>query len=160
MNGGHTLASFLPFLIQVQSNEPTAIYTLVQKERELKFPFQITEDGEILLTEELDREEKNMVHMPLASCAGITTDFWGLFEKLVLVLFQYILVVQAADSTGKQVEPPMEIVVLVADVNDNAPVCEDKESVFELQENEPIGKVWSPIHGAQCDTPLYFVFIC
>lgn len=61
--------------------------------------------------------------------------------KLVLVLFQYILVVQAADSTGKEVDPPMEIVVLVGDVNDNAPVCENMESVFELQENEPVGKV-------------------
>lgn len=48
-------------LNQVQSNEPGAIYTLMQKERELKFPFQITEDGEIQLTEELDREDKNMV---------------------------------------------------------------------------------------------------
>lgn len=33
----------------------------MQKERELKFPFQITEDGVIELTEELDREDKNMV---------------------------------------------------------------------------------------------------
>lgn len=33
----------------------------MQKERELKFPFQITEDGEIELTEEVDREDKNMV---------------------------------------------------------------------------------------------------
>lgn len=33
----------------------------MQKERELKFPFQITEDGEIELTEELDREDKSMV---------------------------------------------------------------------------------------------------
>lgn len=67
------LASFLLFPIQVQSNEPTAIYTLVQKERELKFPFQITKDGEIHLTEELDREEKNMVRMSLALRAEITT---------------------------------------------------------------------------------------
>lgn len=33
----------------------------MQKERELKFPFLITEDGEIELTEELDREDKSMV---------------------------------------------------------------------------------------------------
>lgn len=33
----------------------------MQKERELRFPFQITEDGEIELTEEVDREDKNMV---------------------------------------------------------------------------------------------------
>lgn len=48
-------------LNQVKSNEPDAIYTLTQKERELKFPFQITEDGEIWLMEELDREDKDMV---------------------------------------------------------------------------------------------------
>lgn len=37
----------------------------MQKERELKFPFQITEDGQIELTEELDREDKSMVSGPL-----------------------------------------------------------------------------------------------
>lgn len=47
--------------IQVEANEPNAIYTLMQKEREMKFPFHIDANGEILLTEELDREEKGMV---------------------------------------------------------------------------------------------------
>lgn len=49
------------FYIQVRSNEPDAIYELVQKERVLKFPFSITANGEILLTEQLDREQKSMV---------------------------------------------------------------------------------------------------
>jgi len=40
----------------------------VQKERELKFPFMITENGEILLTEELDREEKDMVENTSIVC--------------------------------------------------------------------------------------------
>lgn len=35
----------------------------------------------------------------------------------------------------------MEIQVLVEDVNDNAPVCENEESVFELQEDEPVGEI-------------------
>ncbi|XP_035492473.1 cadherin-17 isoform X2 [Scophthalmus maximus] len=101
-----------PMIIAVvQSNHPEAIYSLVQKERELKFPFQITQNGGIQLTEPLDREDKNM----------------------------YILVVFAKDDSDKEVEPPMEIQVLVEDVNDNAPVCENEESVFELQENEPVG---------------------
>lgn len=47
--------------IQVQSNDPNALYRLVQKERALNFPFKITVDGEIQLTEELDREDKDMV---------------------------------------------------------------------------------------------------
>ncbi|XP_045901580.1 cadherin-17 [Micropterus dolomieu] len=99
-------------IAKVQSNDPDAVYTLVQKERELKFPFQITEDGEIHLTEELDREDKDM----------------------------YILVVMA-DNNGKQVDPPMEIQVLVEDVNDNKPVCENEESIFEVQEDEPVGSL-------------------
>lgn len=49
-----------------------------------------------------------------------------------------------ADNNGKQVDPPMEIQVLVEDVNDNKPVCENEESIFEVQEDEPVGKtcVW------------------
>nr|XP_046254566.1 cadherin-17 [Scatophagus argus] len=100
-------------ITKVQSNEPNAVYSLVQKERELKFPFQITGDGEIYVTEELDREDKDM----------------------------YILVVIATDNTGREVDPPMEIQVLVEDVNDNAPVCEKNESVFEMQEGEPVGSL-------------------
>ncbi|XP_036931558.1 cadherin-17 [Acanthopagrus latus] len=98
-------------IAKVQSNEPNAIYTLVQKERALKFPFQITEDGLIHLTEELDREDKDM----------------------------YILAVRATDNSGNEVDPPMEIHVIVDDINDNAPECENEESVFELQEGEPVG---------------------
>ncbi|KAM6909589.1 cadherin-17 [Xenentodon cancila] len=97
----------------VQSNDPDAIYALTQKERELKFPFQITEGGEILLIEELDREEKDM----------------------------YILVVLAKDANDNEVDRPMEIQVFVKDVNDNDPVCEHEESVFELQEDEPAGSL-------------------
>lgn len=103
-----------PLLIaKVQSNEPNAVYTIAQKERELKFPFQITEDGEIHLTEELDREDKDM----------------------------YIVVVFAVDNNDKQVDPPMEIHVVVEDVNDNKPVCANEESVFEVQEDEPVGSL-------------------
>ncbi|XP_061632221.1 cadherin-17 [Phyllopteryx taeniolatus] len=110
----HLEGTYPRVIAEVQSNEPGAIYRLVQKERELRFPFQITEDGEILLTEELDREEKDM----------------------------YILVVMAEDEYQNQLDPPMEIQVVVEDVNDNAPACAQEESVFEVQEDEPIG---SPI---------------
>ncbi|KAG7242032.1 hypothetical protein INR49_024077 [Caranx melampygus] len=96
-------------IAQVQSNDPHAIYKLVQKERLATFPFQIKANGEIFLTEELDREAHDM----------------------------YILVVMALDSNDKEVDPPMEIQVLVEDVNDNSPMCENVETVFELQENEP-----------------------
>ncbi|KAF3839785.1 hypothetical protein F7725_018502, partial [Dissostichus mawsoni] len=109
----HLKESYPKVIAKVQSNEPNAIYKLVQKERELKFPFQITEDGEIHLTEELDREDKDM----------------------------YILVVFAVDENEQQADPPMEIQVLVEDVNDNAPVCENMETEFEVQEDEPEGSL-------------------
>uniref|UniRef100_A0A4W6CD91 RAD54 homolog B n=1 Tax=Lates calcarifer TaxID=8187 RepID=A0A4W6CD91_LATCA len=107
------LGNYPMVIAKVQSNDPDAIYSLVQKERELKFPFQITEDGEILLTEPLDREDKNM----------------------------YILVVFAKDNNDQELEEPLEIQVIVGDVNDNAPMCEKEESVFEVQENEPVGSL-------------------
>ena len=60
--------------------------------------------------------------------------------ELVVLLFQYILVVRATDSHGNNVDPPMEIQVVVEDINDNAPECESEQAVFEVQENEPEGK--------------------
>ncbi|XP_062255425.1 cadherin-17 [Platichthys flesus] len=110
---------------KVQSNEPEAVYSLVQKERELRFPFQISENGEILLTEPLDREDKDM----------------------------YILVVFAKDVDNTEVDRPLEIQVLVEDVNDNAPVCEEEESVFEVQENEPVGSLIGQLMAHDDDQP-------
>ncbi|XP_028281315.1 cadherin-17 [Parambassis ranga] len=109
----HIKGQYPRVIAKVQSNDPDAIYKVVQKERELKFPFQIRENGDILLTEELDREDKDM----------------------------YILVVFAKDNHDRDVDPPMEIQVLVEDVNDNAPVCGQEESVFEVQEDEPVGSL-------------------
>ncbi|KAM6967481.1 cadherin-17 [Aplochiton taeniatus] len=98
-------------IAHVQSNDPSALFRLLQKERMPRFPFAITEEGEIQLTEQLDREEKNM----------------------------YILVVLAEDEHGNELEPPLEFQVVVQDVNDNPPQCAEEESVFEVQENEPTG---------------------
>ncbi|XP_056142403.1 cadherin-17 [Lampris incognitus] len=98
-------------IAKVQSNEPSALYRLVQKERVLTFPFSIGTDGVIELTETLDREKKDM----------------------------YIVVALAEDEHGEELEAPMEIHVTVEDENDNAPLCESDLSVFEVQENEAIG---------------------
>lgn len=97
-------------IAKVESNDPNAIYSLVQKERG-NFPFSINAVGEIFVTEELDREEKDM----------------------------YILVVYAKDEQGVDVDKPMEIHVTVMDENDNAPVCDAAE--LEVQENEVVGSV-------------------
>ncbi|CAL8247189.1 unnamed protein product [Lota lota] len=108
------LKELYPMVIaKVGANEPNASYRLQQKEREreLSFPFSITAEGEILLGKELDREEKDM----------------------------YILVVMAEDHHGNEMESPMEIHVVVEDINDNSPECENQVTVFEIQENEVVG---------------------
>lgn len=60
---------------------------------------------------------------------------------LFSVCFKYILVVLAKDNNDREVDPPMEIQVLVQDINDKAPVCGKENSMFEVQEDEPIGKM-------------------
>ncbi|XP_036414174.1 cadherin-17 [Colossoma macropomum] len=101
-----------PMLIaSVRSNDPNALYRLVQKEKEIPFPFTINEDGAIFVTEPLDREQKDM----------------------------YILVVLAEDDQGVELETPMEIQVKVGDENDSPPVCAEAQSIFEVQENEKVG---------------------
>ncbi|XP_059922013.1 cadherin-17 [Gadus macrocephalus] len=108
----HLKAQYPMVIAKVGANQPNASYRLLQKEREaLRFPFSITDEGEVLLNEELDREEKDM----------------------------YILVVMAEDHHGDEVESPMEIQVVVEDINDNSPECGSEEIVFEIQENEPVG---------------------
>lgn len=48
----------------------------------------------------------------------------------------------------------MEIQVLVEDINDNKPLCEKEEAVFEVQEDEPIGKMCFICFQ------LYFLSLC
>ncbi|XP_072548127.1 cadherin-17 [Salminus brasiliensis] len=105
------LEGYPMIITSVRSNDPSALYRLVQKEREIPFPFTINEEGDIFVTGPLDREQKDM----------------------------YILVVLAVDEQGVELETPMEIHVKVVDENDNAPVCAQAESVFEVQENEKVG---------------------
>ncbi|KAK7147325.1 hypothetical protein R3I94_009993 [Phoxinus phoxinus] len=114
------------YLATVRSNDPTALYRLVQKER-LTFPFTINRDGEIYVTGPLDREETNM----------------------------YILVAIAEDEHGVELEKPLEIVVQVEDVNDNPPVCHEG-AVFEVQENEPLGNTIGvlPAHDSDEENTL------
>lgn len=67
-------------------------------------------------------------------------------ESEHLPVFQYILVVFARDDLGADLEEPLEIQVVVEDLNDNKPVCENLVSQFEVQENEEIGKINNIFH--------------
>lgn len=96
------------YITQVRWNDDNVIYELHQREKYLRFPFVIDQNGDINVTEPLDREERE----------------------------QYIFYALAKNSLGAHVARPLQIVVNVADVNDNPPVCPSEITTFEVQENE------------------------
>ncbi|XP_040210605.1 cadherin-17 [Rana temporaria] len=96
------------FITQVRWNDDSVIYELHQRERYLRFPFVIDQNGNINVTEPLDREERE----------------------------QYVFFALAKNIVGASVARPLQIVVNVADVNDNPPVCPSEITTFEVQENE------------------------
>ncbi|XP_071409163.1 cadherin-17 [Pithys albifrons albifrons] len=93
---------------QVQSNEPDVIYGIFEKEKLPRLPFSISQDGVIYVTEPLDREEKDT----------------------------YTFFVVTKDTHGELVDKPLQIHVIVEDINDNPPVCQQAVTVIEVQENE------------------------
>ncbi|KAM9278904.1 cadherin-17 [Cariama cristata] len=93
---------------QVHSNEPDVIYDLFEKEKLPRLPFSIDQNGVIYVTEPLDREEKD----------------------------SYTFFVITKDNKGELVDKPLHIHVVVEDINDNPPVCQQALTVIEVQENE------------------------
>ncbi|NXD60914.1 CAD17 protein, partial [Corvus moneduloides] len=93
---------------KVQSNEPDVIYGIFEKEKLPRLPFSISKNGDIYVTEPLDREEKDT----------------------------YTFFVVSKDSKGELVDKPLQIQVIVEDINDNPPVCQQALTVIEVQENE------------------------
>lgn len=93
---------------QVQSNEKGVIYGLYEKEKLPRLPFSIDQDGIIYVTKPLDREEKDT----------------------------YSFFVITKDNNGELVDKPLQIHVVVEDINDNPPVCQQDLTVIEVQENE------------------------
>ncbi|NXL56734.1 CAD17 protein, partial [Chordeiles acutipennis] len=93
---------------QVHSNEPDVIYGIFEKEKLPRLPFSIDQDGVIYVTEPLDREEKD----------------------------SYTFFVVTKDNMGELVDKPLQIHVIVEDINDNPPVCQQAVTVIEVQENE------------------------
>ncbi|NWI24608.1 CAD17 protein, partial [Sula dactylatra] len=96
---------------QVCSNEPGVIYDLFEKEKLPRLPFSIDQNGVIYVTEPLDREEKDA----------------------------YTFFAITKDKVGELVDKPLEIHVIVKDINDNPPMCKQALTVIEVQENEGAG---------------------
>ncbi|NWU24720.1 CAD17 protein, partial [Dyaphorophyia castanea] len=93
---------------KVQSNEPDVIYDIFEKEKLPRLPFSISRNGDIYVTEPLDREEKDT----------------------------YTFFVVSKDNKGELVDKPLQIHIIVEDINDNPPVCQQDLTVIEVQENE------------------------
>ncbi|NXS33804.1 CAD17 protein, partial [Pomatostomus ruficeps] len=93
---------------RVQSNEPDVIYDIFEKEKLPRLPFSISQNGDIYVTQPLDREEKDT----------------------------YTFFVVSKDKKGELVDKPLQIHVIVEDINDNPPVCQQALTIIEVQENE------------------------
>ncbi|NXI93401.1 CAD17 protein, partial [Psophia crepitans] len=93
---------------QVHSNEPDVTYELFEKETLSKLPFSIDQNGVIYVTKPLDREERD------------TYTFFAITK----------------DKEGELVDKPLLVHVVVEDINDNPPVCQQALTVIEVQENE------------------------
>lgn len=59
--------------MQVQWNDPGAHYSLINKEKLPQFPFSIDQEGNIYVTQPLDREEKDSVSK-MESVTSVKTD--------------------------------------------------------------------------------------
>ncbi|XP_013028003.3 cadherin-17 [Anser cygnoides] len=108
---------------QVHSNEADVIYELLEKEKLARFPFSIDQNGVIYVTEPLDREEK---------------DAYSFFAV-------------TKDTVGELVDKPLQIHVIVTDINDNPPVCENALTIIEVQENEGGGSTIGTLHATDMD---------
>ncbi|XP_057591797.1 cadherin-17 isoform X2 [Hippopotamus amphibius kiboko] len=98
-------------LQKVRWNDPGALYSLMDMEKLSRFPFLIDQEGDIYVTQPLDREEKDA----------------------------YVFYAVAKDEHGKPLATPLKIQVKVKDINDNPPTCPSIMTVLEVQENEQIG---------------------
>ncbi|KAM9198565.1 cadherin-17 [Dugong dugon] len=98
-------------ITQVRWNEPDVQYSLVEVAKLPRFPFLIDQEGDIYVTEPLDREKND----------------------------SYVFYAVAKDEEGKLLAKPLKINVKVTDINDNPPTCPSAKTVFEVQENEIIG---------------------
>ncbi|KAM3681316.1 cadherin-17 [Ammospiza maritima maritima] len=108
---------------KVQSNEPDVIYGIFEKEKLPRLPFSISENGDIYVTQPLDREEKDA----------------------------YTFYVVSKDNTGELVEKPLQIHIIVEDINDNPPVCQQELTIIEVQENEKGGSNIGTVFATDMD---------
>ncbi|NXS61141.1 CAD17 protein, partial [Brachypteracias leptosomus] len=110
-------------ITQVHSNDPDVIYDIFEKEKLPRLPFSIDQNGVIYVTEPLDREEKDT----------------------------YTFFVVTKDNEGELVDKPLQIHIIVEDINDNPPVCQKDLTILEVQENEGGGSSIGTVFATDMD---------
>nr|XP_034981624.1 cadherin-17 [Zootoca vivipara]XP_034981625.1 cadherin-17 [Zootoca vivipara]XP_034981626.1 cadherin-17 [Zootoca vivipara] len=112
-------------ITQVQWNDPGAKYEIRQKENPpTKLPFMVDQNGIVYVTEPLDREVKDA----------------------------YSFYVLAKDKDEDiSLSYPLTINVTVEDINDNPPTCDKTLTIFEVQDNEPVGNFIGTFHASDRD---------
>ncbi|KAM4688741.1 cadherin-17 [Discoglossus pictus] len=110
-------------ITKVTWNDPDVIYELQQRDKLLRFPFSIDQEGYISVTQPLDREERD----------------------------RYVFAAFAKNYNGYFVARPVEIDVKVLDINDNPPVCPGALTKFEVQENERVGSSIGVLEATDMD---------
>ncbi|XP_045670837.1 cadherin-16 isoform X3 [Ursus americanus] len=88
-------------------------------------PFDVDAEGTLYVTEELDREAQA----------------------------EYLLQVQAQNTRGEDYTEPLELHVVVADENDNAPVCPLSDSPVSIPELSPPGTEVTTLSAEDMDAP-------
>ncbi|XP_008700726.2 cadherin-16 isoform X4 [Ursus maritimus] len=88
-------------------------------------PFDVDAEGTLYVTEELDREAQA----------------------------EYLLQVQAQNTRGEDYTEPLELRVVVADENDNAPVCPLSDSPVSIPELSPPGTEVTTLSAEDMDAP-------
>ncbi|KAL1784095.1 cadherin-16 isoform X1 [Sigmodon hispidus] len=109
-------------IAQVHWNGGDAYYQL---ESQPPGPFNMDEEGRILVTTELDREAQA----------------------------EYLLQVRAQNSRGEDYAEPLELHVVVMDENDNAPVCSPHDSTISIPELSPPGTEVITLSAEDMDAP-------
>uniref|UniRef100_A0A8C5PY92 Cadherin 17 n=1 Tax=Leptobrachium leishanense TaxID=445787 RepID=A0A8C5PY92_9ANUR len=112
-------------ITQVQWNDEGAIYEIHQRDKFRRFPFTIDQDGNINVTEPLDREEQSL----------------------------YIFSAFAKNQNGIAFMRAIDIEVNVQDINDNPPTCPGPVTIFEIQENELVGSFIGELAATDLDEP-------
>ncbi|NWI62719.1 CAD17 protein, partial [Todus mexicanus] len=107
----------------VHANDPDVIYGIFEKEKLPRLPFSIDQNGVIYVTEPLDREEKD----------------------------SYTFFVVTKDNEGELVDKPLQVHVIVEDINDNPPVCQKAVTLLEVQENEGGGSSIGTVFATDMD---------